>query len=396
MISRSDTPASSHQRGCRDVQGHLPLVPAGSFVDRDLRHAVEHLAEELLDLRVGRERLNGVRRLPLVDPEEVASVLRVQVHPVRDVPGLHGHLLRGAGDAVVDLLDGLGVIPEPSFDGDEHHGCLPSVDRSCLVRPQLRKDLLGCDVQTVLRLGVRLDHRDQVCIGAAGVEPAFALHFLDQGTPPPRCILGRTRWQNVGAPLTVRVYLTGNVAVEDGDTLVSERRFPARQGRLAFAALAWERHRAISTDELADVLWDGEPPSAWGSALRAIISKLRSALGERAGIEQAFGCYQLRLPADAWVDVEACDAAIHEAESALADDGPDRAMGWALVANAIARRPFLAGDDGGWIEHRREHLRQVRVRALEVRGRVSLSRGDHIGTATDAGIILALDPYRES
>jgi DNA-binding SARP family transcriptional activator len=200
------------------------------------------------------------------------------------------------------------------------------------------------------------------------------------------------RWSAV----TVRVYLTGNVAVEDGDLLVSERRFPARQGRLAVAILAWERHRAISSDELAEIVWDGEPPNAWRSALRAIVSKLRTALGESATIEQAFGCYQLRLPVDAWVDVEACDAAIHEAESALLDDASERAMGWALVANAIARRPFLAGADSEWTEHRREHLRQVRVRALEVRGQVSLLNGDHVGTVTDAEIILGLDPYRET
>src|SRR5262245_39881185 len=196
--------------------------------------------------------------------------------------------------------------------------------------------------------------------------------------------------------MTVRVYLTGNVAVEDGDVLVSERSFPARQGRLAFAVLAWERDRATSSDELAEIVWDGHPPDAWRSALRAIISKLRAALGKTASIEQAFGCYQLRLPVDAWVDVEACDAAIHEAESALQDDVSERAMGWALVANAIARRTFLAGDDGAWTEHRREHLRQVRVRALEVRAQVPLDSGDHVGTATDAEIILGLDPYRES
>jgi len=31
-----------------------------------------------------------------------------------------------------------------------------------------------------------------------------------------------------------------------------------------------------------------------------------------------------------------------------------------------------------------------------VRGRLLLGNGDHIGAATDAGIILELDPYRES
>lgn len=200
------------------------------------------------------------------------------------------------------------------------------------------------------------------------------------------------RWSVV----TVRVYLTGNVAVEDGSVLVSERQFPARQGRLAFAVLAWERHRALATDELADIIWDGTPPRAWQAALRALISKLRAALGDSAGIEQAFGCYQLRLPVDGWVDVEACDGAIHEAESALAHDDAAGAIGWALVANAIARRPFLAGDDSRWIEQQRHHLGQARVRALEVRGHVCLLNGDHIGAATHAGIILGLDPYRES
>src|SRR5215471_263810 len=57
-------------------------------------------------------------------------------------------------------------------------------DRSRLVRPELGDGLLGGDVQAVLGPGVRLDHRDQVLLGAAGVEPAFALHFLDHGPPP--------------------------------------------------------------------------------------------------------------------------------------------------------------------------------------------------------------------
>ena len=196
--------------------------------------------------------------------------------------------------------------------------------------------------------------------------------------------------------MTLRVYLTGNVAVEDGDRLVPEKRFPARQGRLAFAVLAWERRRPIPIDELGDIIWDGEQPNAWQTALRALVSKLRTVLGENVSIEHAFGCYQLRLPADAWVDVEACDAALHEAELAFRGGRLTQATGSALVANAIAGRPFLAGDVSAWSERRREHLRRVRVRALEVRGRVALARDDPVGAATDAAIVLDLDPYRES
>jgi DNA-binding SARP family transcriptional activator len=196
--------------------------------------------------------------------------------------------------------------------------------------------------------------------------------------------------------LTLRVYLTGNVALEDGDTLVPEKRFPGRQGRLTFAVLAWHRDRALSTDELAEIVWDGAPPDAWATALRALVSKLRSALGERASIEHAFGCYQLRLPVDAWVDVEAADAAIHEAEASFRDRAFEAAMGAALVANAIARRPFLPGNASGWVEPRRAHLLDVRVRALEVRGRIALANGDPVGAATDAETVAELEPYRET
>src|SRR5438093_12199871 len=71
-------------------------------------------------------------------------------------------------------------------------------------------------------------------------------------------------------------------------------------------------------------------------------------------------------------------------------------MGSARVENAVARRPCLAGDVRSWTERKREHLRLVRVRALEVRGRVAIERGDPAGAATDAEIVLDLDPYRES
>src|SRR5262245_42521914 len=82
-----------------------PLVPAGSLPDRDLRHTFEHLAEELLDLRVGREGLHGLGVLPLVDAQELPAILGVEVHPVGDVTRLKGHLLGGRGDLVVDLPD---------------------------------------------------------------------------------------------------------------------------------------------------------------------------------------------------------------------------------------------------------------------------------------------------
>src|SRR5262245_59937285 len=256
-----------------------PLVPAGTSEDRDLGSTLEHLREELLDLRVGGEGLDGSRRLPLVDPQEFPRVRDAQVDVVRDVSGLDRHLLRRRGHLVVDALDRLRIVPELPLDRDQHHGVLPSSSRSGLVGLELRDRLLPGHVEAVFHLGVRLDDRDQVLLRAAGIEAAFALDLLDHGSTSSS---SDTRDDGLAEPwrtVTVRVYLTGNIAVEDGDLLVSERSFPARQGRLAFAVLAWERRRAISTEEFADILWDGEPPDAWQTALRALVSKLRASLG---------------------------------------------------------------------------------------------------------------------
>lgn len=85
--------------------------------------------------------------------------------------------------------------------------------------------------------------------------------------------------------------------------------------------------------------------------MSATVSKLRTALG-RVGVCRAeviasvFGCYQLRLPPEAWVDVEAAASALHEAEGALLAGDPTGAYGGALIAVTILRRPFLPGEGG--------------------------------------------------
>ena len=199
--------------------------------------------------------------------------------------------------------------------------------------------------------------------------------------------------------MVLRVYTAGKVALEHDLALVPERRFPGRQGRLAFAILVALRSQAVEADRLADILWDGAPPTAWRTAVRALVSKLRRVLADStpdAEIEQAFGCYQLRLPPDAWVDLEVAARSAHEAETALRAGDIAVANGAALVANAIAQRPFLPGDDGAWVEQQRESLRDLRIRALTVRAATALAAGDPLGSAADAELVVDLDPYRES
>jgi len=196
--------------------------------------------------------------------------------------------------------------------------------------------------------------------------------------------------------LALRIYLAGNVAIEDGDELVPERRLPGRQGRTLFAILVLERDHATPADGLADLLWDADPPGSWATALRALVSKLRSVLPETASIEHAVGAYQLRVPAEAWVDLDAARAAVHEAEAALAAGDAAGATGAALVANAIAQRPFLPGDQGAWVERHRASLREVRLRALAARGESALVMGNVVDAAIDAELAISLEPFAET
>lgn len=198
----------------------------------------------------------------------------------------------------------------------------------------------------------------------------------------------------------MRIYLTGEVCVEGDPVLIREAELPGRQGRQVFAYLVWERQRAVSHDEIAELLWLDGLPAAWQTAIAAIISKLRSILDaaglDRTAISAAFGCYQVKLPPGTWVDVEVARESLHEAEAALRAGEPRRAYGPAVGAAAILRRPLLAGAEGPWVDAQRELLRSELARTLDCLVKLhSWNREPGLGIQI-AEELLKLEPYRET
>ena len=108
------------------------------------------------------------------------------------------------------------------------------------------------------------------------------------------------------------------------------------------------------------------------------------------------GAYTLRLPAGAWLDLDAASDAIHRAEAALSDRDLSAAVGWALAARAIATRPLLRGEEAEWLEGLRRRLTGVRLRALECLAEIWIAQGDPALAARDAAEAIDIDPYRES
>ena len=206
-------------------------------------------------------------------------------------------------------------------------------------------------------------------------------------------------WQNIGVTLVpsapMRVQLCGPLVVAvDGRRI--DALLPGRQGRMLFAYLVLQRHRNVGRDELAEALWPHDPPQTAERGLNPLISKLRRSL-EPASLEGR-SSLQLRLPDDAWVDVEAAEQGAHRAESRVALGQWGAAWGPALVALFVSERTFLPECTGVWIDDQRAMLAALRIRAVEAYAAAALGLG---GTELPAAVragrqLVRLVPLRES
>jgi predicted ATPase/DNA-binding SARP family transcriptional activator len=199
----------------------------------------------------------------------------------------------------------------------------------------------------------------------------------------------------------IRVDLTGGPRLTGaGGSVVEAKDFPGRQGRLIFVYLATS-DRPVPREELADALWPQGPPPNWKRDLSALASRLRALLatvgldGARA-LSGAGGCYHLRLPIDAVVDVDLARRRAEEATHCLKNGDAEQALAAALAASAVARRPFLPGEESPWIAARRAELERALVAALDVAAEVLGARGELARALTCAEEAVELTPFRES
>jgi SARP family transcriptional regulator, regulator of embCAB operon len=268
----------------------------------------------------------------------------------------------------------------------------------------LGKGLLSRQSAYAMSLGgVLLDRvRERILIAALEAPAAVALDALARAAV--RLLLAHTGtlgggfWRNFG--VQVRIYVTGAICIESALGLIPQQQLPRRQGRLAFVRLVLERSRAVSTDELVDMLWPGQPPAAHLVAVSAVVSKLRRLL-TRAGVDddpvgRAFGCYQLRLPPGAWIDAEVALDSLHEAEAALRSGDRPRAYAPSVVAAAILRRPFLQGEYGEWVDAQRRKFDSALVRTLDCLATVHDWNGEPTLAIAAAREAVRREPFRES
>jgi DNA-binding SARP family transcriptional activator/tetratricopeptide (TPR) repeat protein len=166
--------------------------------------------------------------------------------------------------------------------------------------------------------------------------------------------------------------------------------------RVLLAALALQANTPVSTDMLAEAVWDGVPPPAAARTLRSHVARLRRLLGPEAGrVESCEPGYLIRVdPGD--LDVARFEALCREAGAAV------RAGEWARTADTAARALELwRGTPLADIPSRLirdqwvPRLEQLHVQALEWRIEGDLHEGRHEQVIGELGELTARHPLRE-
>ena len=199
----------------------------------------------------------------------------------------------------------------------------------------------------------------------------------------------------------LRLYLCGRLAIEHGETIVAERDFPARQGRLVWAYLALQRKRPVGREDLAEALWGDDIPDRWDSTINGVVSRLRAMLRGRAippaelRLDGDVGRYALHIAPAAVIDWERARAALHATDTFMRQRDYGAALAESRVALEIAARSFLVGESAPWIEGQRRAMVAMQLHALEATVEAELGRGQPDIAEREAHELLRLDPLWE-
>lgn len=163
--------------------------------------------------------------------------------------------------------------------------------------------------------------------------------------------------------------------------------------RAVLAALVLSANHAVSTDQLAWVVWEDEPPPSVEGTIQSYISRLRHLLGREAILNEDHS-YTLVAECE---QIDACrfERLVHQAREHLADH-PEKALTLSRQAIDLWRGPVLGrlGDEEfGHLEAIR--LDELRLLAVEIETECELRLGLCGECASRLRALVVEYPYRE-
>jgi DNA-binding SARP family transcriptional activator len=169
--------------------------------------------------------------------------------------------------------------------------------------------------------------------------------------------------------------------------------------RALLALLLIHANQALSSEKLIDELWGGRPPASAAKTLQVHISRLRKALEQAAGSDEAIATrehgYELRVDSES-VDALRFERLVDAARGELAVDRVGRAASLLEEALLLWRGPPLAEFAyERFAELEIARLDEVRVGALEELVEAKLTLGRHAEVVGELESLIAEQPYRE-
>lgn len=186
--------------------------------------------------------------------------------------------------------------------------------------------------------------------------------------------------------------LLGPVGARHGDAPL---RIGGPRQRTLLALLAVRRGKWVSTDFLADEVFQGEPTAAAEATLRAYVSKLRAVLGEHVRITGGASGYQLDTKPDA-IDAVRFEQLVTEGDQALRNRRAGIAAERFRSALELWRgTPFGALGVVGTLQVEAERLQELRLHAIEARIEAELALGGASGLVDELELLVREHPFRE-
>jgi DNA-binding SARP family transcriptional activator len=191
----------------------------------------------------------------------------------------------------------------------------------------------------------------------------------------------------------IRVAVLGPMRIHVDGAAV---RVTSAKQRVLLAALAVRAGRVVSFDELAEAVWDGQPPPGWRTAIRNYVMRLRRALG-RAGRHIVTRHDGYALEADDG-EVDVLSFAARCAEGGALVRARDWGDAWQVLDAGLSMwrgRPFADVPSRPLADAEVPRLEELRLQAAEWRAEAGLHLGRHGELAGELQSLADAHPLRE-
>jgi DNA-binding SARP family transcriptional activator/tetratricopeptide (TPR) repeat protein len=169
----------------------------------------------------------------------------------------------------------------------------------------------------------------------------------------------------------------------------------AGKQRAVLAALLLSADRAVSLDELTEVLWGADPPPSARVSVQNHVMRLRKALGDGARIRTHPHGYEIRLD-ESELDVSRFEAHLAAARTAARDGSWGTAAERAQAGLALWRGEPLADVESDLLAARAvPRLAELRLQAVETRIDADLHLGRHREVIGELRHLAGAHPLRE-